>query len=199
MLVVQCDSGDFSFNLLSCARHLLEERRRMEWPDSDPIHIAVVIQLPRVGGGCPNFVGYQGQRWWSVHIDEICPPSENMAPIESIANRSLSELFEDAPEGVGDSVMLVDVSELLLGSVQAASRRIDDDSTTMNRATKRIELLLDLLQDRKRVAGTYSIHCMEFRLSADLFPYLFFLIVFASLCFFLLLCFPFTAKIGPLP
>ena len=75
LLVIQCDSGDQNTNLIACARHLLMEQRNIfieetkeisekeEWMKYiSPIHIVIVVQLPRIGGGCSDFVGFQGKR-----------------------------------------------------------------------------------------------------------------------------------------
>ena len=80
LLVIQCDSGDQNTNLVACARHLLMEQRnifikemkensekqeRMKNPLKQyisPIHIVIVVQLPRIAGGCSDFVGFQGKR-----------------------------------------------------------------------------------------------------------------------------------------
>ncbi|KAK3715936.1 hypothetical protein QZH41_016501 [Actinostola sp. cb2023] len=150
LLIVQCIPGDMTFNLLACARHLLLKQRAEITElhlDNKPIHIIVIIQLPRVLGGYPDFVGFQGQRWESVHIDELFTPSLYVPSLESIKDQSLSDLFEasidmcfkDGQEQVLDAV------DVLRQCVQAAARRINDDQYTVARATKRIVILLELL------------------------------------------------------
>ena len=181
LLIVQSDSGDENANLIACARHLLleqrlaitEDQQEILGPDSvHPVHIVLVVQLPRVAGGCTHFVGFQGGKWLSVHIDELRPPSEQIPSIEFLVDRSISELFDAAPGPVRESLMeideVVDVEEgevdmevetvapsvrdkvdiisLLRTCVQAAAGRIDD-SGSVSRATKRIELMLDLLPE----------------------------------------------------
>lgn len=64
-------------------------------PDAtDCSHIIMIVQVPRVAGGCREFVSVQGENWLSVHIDELCPPSEEIPPVEALKDRSVSEIFE---------------------------------------------------------------------------------------------------------
>lgn len=148
LLIVQCDSAtDLNVNLVACSRHLLkEECREMEKeldPDSTGFsHIVMIVQLSRVAGGCREFVGVQGEDWLSVHIDELCPPSEEIPPIEALMDRSVSEIFESALHKTENNLT---VSQVLTSCVQIAASRIEDDQSTLGRATKRIELLLKLL------------------------------------------------------
>ena len=59
----------------------------------EPIHIVFVIQLPKIAGGCQHFVGFQGGKWQSVHIDELLESNEYHPQIEQLVNRSVSDLF----------------------------------------------------------------------------------------------------------
>ena len=106
MLIVQCDAGDVNRNLIPCARHLLVEQRTTAEEDfkenvgNDPssfVHVVMIIQLPRLVGGCEAFAGFQGGRWLSVHIDELRPPTGHIPAIQFMVDRSMSELFDVAP------------------------------------------------------------------------------------------------------
>lgn len=148
---MQCDSADQNLDLVACSRHLLiEECREMEKeldPDSTGYsHVLMIVQLSRVAGGCSDFVGVQGEDWLSVHIDELCPPSEEMPAVEALIGRSVSEVFESALQKTEHNLT---VSQILSSCVQEAASRIEDDETTLGRATKRIELLLKLLTLKK--------------------------------------------------
>ena len=103
---MQCDAGDVNRNLIPCARHLLVEQRTTAEEDfkenveNDPssfVHIVMIIQLPRLVGGCEAFAGFQGGRWLSVHIDELRPPTGHIPAIQFMVDRSMSELFDVAP------------------------------------------------------------------------------------------------------
>ncbi|XP_068759451.1 E3 ubiquitin-protein ligase rnf213-alpha-like isoform X4 [Montipora capricornis] len=146
ILIVQCDSGDDNFNLIAGARHILMEERNyapelLGLSKIEPIHIALVVQLPRIPGGCRNFVGFQGGQWMSVHLDELRPPGRNTPSIDHLINRPISELFGD-----GNETQLLAVN-LLRNCVQAAACRIDNEGGTLDRSTQRIELLLQLLPE----------------------------------------------------
>ncbi|XP_022806306.1 E3 ubiquitin-protein ligase RNF213-like [Stylophora pistillata] len=157
LLIVQCDSADQNLNLVACSRHLLiEELREMEKElgemaeDSDEdltgvSHVLMIIQLPRIKGGCKEFVGVQGEGWLSVHIDELCPPSEEIPPIEALLDRSVSEIFEGALNETEKTENHPTISQVLTSCVQLAASKIEDDESTLERATRRIELLLNLL------------------------------------------------------
>lgn len=54
----------------------------------------IIAQLPRVKGGCKNFVGFQGGTWESVHIDDLCPATNQIPPIECLLGQSISDLLK---------------------------------------------------------------------------------------------------------
>jgi hypothetical protein len=155
LLIVQCNPGDLTFNLLACARHhLLKQRSNIpeELGKCEPIHIVVIIQLPKMLGGYPNFVGFQGQRWESVHIDELFTPSFYVPSLENVKDQSLSDLFQASiavcfsrTKQQQQQQQGLDAVDVLRQSVQAAAGRIEDGSETVNRATKSIVILLNLL------------------------------------------------------
>ena len=96
----------------------------------EAVHIVLIAQLPRIAGGCRNFVGFQGGKWMSVHI------------------RPISELFSGDRIEEDDSMPAVTVAvKLLRNCVQAAACRVDSETESAERSTQRIELLLDLLPD----------------------------------------------------
>ena len=147
LFIVQCDSSDQTLSLIPCARHLLLEECRKTEEELDEFststsHILMIVQLGRVAGGTPNFVGVQGEGWMSAHIDDLCPAVEEVPPIEALTNRSISEIFRSA---LNKSEQSLNVNKLLISCVQAAACRIEDDATTLDRATRRIEILLQLL------------------------------------------------------
>ena len=115
-------------------------------PDSaGPSHILMIVQLSRVAGGCSDYVGVQVDDWQSIHIDELRPPREEMPPIEALKGRSVSTIFESALRKTEPNLT---VSQVLASCVQEAASRIEDDKTTVERATRRIELLLKLVSSK---------------------------------------------------
>ncbi|CAB4014178.1 Hypothetical predicted protein [Paramuricea clavata] len=191
LLLVQCDNGEANFNLIACCRYLVDDTRRRTLEDFDvfkkPIHIIFIIQLPKIAGGCQHFVGFQGGKWQSVHIDELLESNEQLPQIEQLVNRSVSDLFQPAYLARGDEIedMDVDLDDsvpsgsqeldventedsdeekihqqnikptlLLKNCLQDAAARIYDESAEVNRATKRIEILLKWLpEDNSQETG----------------------------------------------
>lgn len=149
------------------------------------VHIVLVIQLPRLVGGCPTFAGFQGGRWISVHIDELRPPTGQIPAIQFMVDRSISNLFDVAPTvtraddmqveeeeeteadidmeaskdvfGSDATLDKVDIVSLLRSCVQAAVARLNEESWRPPRSTRRIELMLSLLPDcRSSATGNYK-------------------------------------------
>ena len=78
-----------------------------------PIHIVFIIQLPKIAGGCQHFVGFQGGKWQSVHIDELLESNEQLPHIEQLVNRSVSDLFQSANLSRSDDIEDMDVDQNL--------------------------------------------------------------------------------------
>ena len=192
--MVQCDAGDLNSKLIPCARHLLVEQRTTAEQDflesvgcapSSFVHIVLIIQLPRLVGGCPTFAGFQGGRWISVHIDELRPPTGQIPAIQFMVDRSISNLFDVAPtitraddmeveeeeeteadidmeasndvSGTDAILDKVDIVSLVRSCIQAAVARLDEESWRPSRSTRRIELMLSLLPDcRSSGTGNYN-------------------------------------------
>ena len=124
-------------------------------PSIEAVHIVLVIQLPRMDGGCRNFVGFQGGKWTSCHIDELRPPDRHTPSIEQLIDRPISELFRSGSKDQeeGDEVTQALAVKILRNCVQAAACRVDNETESTERSTQRIELLLDLLPDDSQAAA----------------------------------------------
>ena len=137
---------------------MLEERTNaseiLNLSSLEAVHIVLITQLPRIPGGCRNFVGFQGGKWISVHIDELRPPGKNTPSIEQLIDRPISELFNgDRIEEDNDIPAVTVAVKLLRNCVQAAACRVDSETESAERSTHRIELLLDLLPDDYQTQG----------------------------------------------
>ncbi|XP_022803330.1 E3 ubiquitin-protein ligase rnf213-alpha-like isoform X2 [Stylophora pistillata] len=148
ILVVQCDSGDENFNLIAGARHILLEERTnapeiLNLPSVEAVHIVLIAQLPRIVGGCRNFVAFQGGKWMSAHIDELRLPGRHTPSIGQLIDRPISELFSCRSEDHTQAMAV----ELLRNCVQAAACRVGSETQSPERSTQRIELLLHILPD----------------------------------------------------
>ena len=117
LLIIQCDSGHMSGDLIACARYrVLEERRESiqrgqlysdaTGPDSvsahPKTHVLFIIHLPKREFGS-SFVGFQGDPWVCTHIDNLLPPDDSIGTpqLQDVMGRSISELFyqsEDVTE-----------------------------------------------------------------------------------------------------
>ena len=142
--------------------------------DQSLVHIVMIVQLPRLVGGCQTFAGFQGGKWISVHIDELRPPVGQIPAIEFMVDRSISELFDVAPctthceemevaveeqeqidiemetsdHAANETVLdKVNIISLLRSCIQAAVARIDEESRLSSRSTRRMEVMLNLLPD----------------------------------------------------
>ena len=120
----------------------------------EAVHIVLITQLPRIAGGCRNFIGLQDGKWISVHIDELRPPSRHTPSIEQLTDRPISELFSGDRIEEDDAMPVVTVAvKLLRNCVQAAACRVESETESAERSTHRIELLLDLLPDNYQTQG----------------------------------------------
>ena len=116
LLLVQCDNGEANFNLIACCRYLVEDIRRRTIEDIiqtsvKPIHIIFIIQLPKIAGGCQHFVGFQGGKWQSAHIDELLESNEQLPQIEQLINRSVSDLFEPEKPARNDDIEDMEIEQ----------------------------------------------------------------------------------------
>ena len=107
LLIIQCDSGHLYGDLIACAGyHVDEERERSSYRwihGCRRTHILFIINLPRGGGegdkrGASNvhlgsFVGFQGGKWLSAHIDDLRTSSEAVLSIDDSVHTSISDLF----------------------------------------------------------------------------------------------------------
>jgi hypothetical protein len=90
-----------------------------------PIHIVFIIQLPKIAGGCQHFVGFQGGKWESVHIDELLESNEQLPHIEQLVNRSVSDLFQSINPARADDDEDMDVDQNLDGSEEVVVENLE--------------------------------------------------------------------------
>ena len=100
LVIVQCDSGHLNSDLIACARYRVcdeairaKTKSKIHGGDNiDFTHILFVIHLPQQEVKS-QFVGFQGDPWISVHIDDLRATSEITVIPEQALNASISELF----------------------------------------------------------------------------------------------------------
>ena len=98
-MIVQCDSGHRNSDLIACARYRIydeavraKNKNRIQNRDSGVTHVLFMIRLPPQEVKS-QFVGFQGDPWISVHIDDLRQTSDATVIPEQAINAKLSELF----------------------------------------------------------------------------------------------------------
>ena len=131
--MIQCDSGHLHGNLIACARYRIYDLMAR---DHDKItHVLFIIHLPRQLTG--TLVGFQGDPWISIHIDDLMPVEMDHA-IELdqiIKGVSVSNIFigADFSEAVFHEVS----GEV--ASIEKANSTSDSGSSNENYLTKEKE------------------------------------------------------------
>ena len=96
--MVQCDSGHLNCDLIACARYrvcdeaIKAKSKNENQSRNDVTHILFVIRLPQQEVKS-QFVGFQGDPWISVHIDDLRPTSEATVLPEQALTAKISEVF----------------------------------------------------------------------------------------------------------
>ena len=170
LLIIQCDSGHLYGDLIACARYRVDdEREKASYclsPNYGSTHVLFIIHLPRRGElkGDNNrevgssFVGFQGGRWVSAHIDDLRAPSEAALSLEDALTAPISNLFyntdfgaQEHPQedGIAPAVAREKKSHYqcsrLYDCIQAAVARVVDSEKSKEWATRRVKILLDLI------------------------------------------------------
>ena len=184
MLIVQCDSGHLYGDLIACARYRVDDEREKSssrWSaDYGRTHVLFIVHLPRRGGeggdgddALGSFVGFQGGKWLSAHIDDLRAPSEAALSLEDALHTSISNLFycEGAVQSIEENLVEeedeVEESRVeeegritiatsssrresyqcfrLYSCIQAAVARAVDSDKSKQWAIRRVNILLDLI------------------------------------------------------
>jgi hypothetical protein len=100
LMIFQCDAGNKYQNLVACTSYNIINEFNQVLDQLTSLNITInvllIIHLPRKSGGC--FVGFQGGRWLSYHIDDLMPPSRQQFSFEHLRQMTtVSKLFESAP------------------------------------------------------------------------------------------------------
>ena len=98
-MIIQCDSGHHNTDLIACARYRIydeavraKSKNRIQNRGSGITHVLFMIRLPPQEVKS-QFVGFLGDPWISVHIDDLRQTSESTVIPEQAINAKLSELF----------------------------------------------------------------------------------------------------------
>ena len=102
LLIVQCDSGYLHSDLIACARYRIDEERERSsclWSyGHGRTHVLFIVHLLRRGGGdddgrLGSFVGFQGGKWLSAHIDDLRSPDDPVLSLDDAIHTSICDLF----------------------------------------------------------------------------------------------------------
>lgn len=107
ILIVQCQSGHLYGDLIACARYRVDDERdkvvNSLSDENGRTHVLFIIHLPRgertEDGSESSFVGFQGGKWLSAHIDDL---STTALTVEAALTTPISKLFYN-PESLSPS------------------------------------------------------------------------------------------------
>ena len=97
LLIVQCDSGHQHIDLIACARYRVLDAVHAVHLNSTT-HIVFIIGLPRISGGTV-FVGFQGGKWESYHMDSLISPKDSVFTVEKALNMSINDILLECYNG----------------------------------------------------------------------------------------------------
>ncbi|XP_014379404.2 E3 ubiquitin-protein ligase RNF213-like [Alligator sinensis] len=164
LLLVQFsfDEPQSSKRLLACAKYcIVDERRKSQSPSSS--HVVIISKVPRIQGGS-GYLAFSGDKWTSLHLDELLPPEHFSASLGQLSKITVAEVFtkstrqglhtdgstkpggtESVSHSLEESVQLLDVEFLIKQCVQKAVIQLEDKRDNQKRATIRIQILYDAL------------------------------------------------------
>lgn len=141
-MVIQCDSGHLNSDLIACARYRICDEaikartKNKIHSQSNITHILFVIRLPQQEVNS-RFVGFQGDPWISVHIDDLRPMSESTIRPEEALNASISELFIGERQWCED-----DPSASITQNVMQVGMDMDKGETSISDSYGIIQLII---------------------------------------------------------
>lgn len=161
LLIVQCDSGHLNGDLIACARYRICDKRSKTSQEQYKIntHVLLIIHLPRKAPGS-SFVGFQGEPWTCCHVDDLRALDSGHLSLHNALHMQISDLFYNQ-EFVSEiqTEDTVDTQQFPLGGevkhqcrrlrncIHAAASRIHASEENRERATRRIEILLELIPE----------------------------------------------------
>ena len=175
-LIVQCDLGHLYGDLIAYARYRVDDEREKAsycWsPDYGSIHVLFIVHLPRRGGDInsgveSSFVGFQGGRWVSAHIDDLRGPNEAAVSLEDAVTVPISSLFynmgfvsgaQEQPQTNGKEIALTLAKgkkthyqcSRLYACIQAAVGEVVDCEQSKAWATRCVNILLYLIPEQPK-------------------------------------------------
>lgn len=133
LVIIQCDLGIVTGDLIACARYKIYDLTTKA-DEEQRTHVLFIIHLTHQGVG--SFVGFQGDPWVSYHIDDLNTNIENTVSAGEAIGLSLSQLFrgQTGPEAVISNEEVVDeeAKEDAGTGKEQSSRRCSESEGTSN-------------------------------------------------------------------
>ncbi|XP_045076975.1 E3 ubiquitin-protein ligase rnf213-alpha-like isoform X2 [Coregonus clupeaformis] len=180
ILIIQSDfdEASHSANLIASAKYsaINEINKSRQEEMGGKVFVYFITKLPRMEGGT-SYVGFHGDPWRSVHIDDLRRSKDIVSDIKALRNLTISQLFEekkDEPEAMEVDDMyteteqqelehkdqtswgrVVDTTALVRSCVQNAVGMLRDQLEGGVRSTRRVEILLTLLTDNQEIRAEF--------------------------------------------
>ncbi|CAL8303834.1 unnamed protein product [Merluccius merluccius] len=161
VLIIQSDfdEASHSANLIASAKYssINEINKLKQDIAENKIFVYFITKLPRMEGGT-SYVGFHGGPWKSVHIDDLRKSKDIGSDIKALRNLTISQLFDinrTQPKGKNGWDCILDTTALVRSCVQSAVGMLRDQVESSYRSTRRVEILLTLLNDNEDFRGTF--------------------------------------------
>uniref|UniRef100_A0A672LBL4 RING-type E3 ubiquitin transferase n=1 Tax=Sinocyclocheilus grahami TaxID=75366 RepID=A0A672LBL4_SINGR len=175
ILIIQTNFNEStqSLNFIASAKYssLNEINKFRDSESNGKIFVYFITKLPRMDGGT-SYIGFHGGPWRSVHIDDLRTSKDIISDIKALQCLTISQLFEDKSEKTDEPEAMevedmhteeekmeledntgwenvLDTNVLVRSCVQSAVGMLRDQTEAGTRSTKRVEILLMLLDDNE--------------------------------------------------
>ncbi|XP_042198225.1 E3 ubiquitin-protein ligase rnf213-alpha isoform X2 [Callorhinchus milii] len=168
ILLIQTDfgNGSQSSNLIASAKYSTINEVNKSKREGGTVYVYFITKLPRMEGGS-TYIGFHGDPWQSVHIDDLRKSRDMVADVSALKDVAISRLFEVDPEEPEamiidddtenseqtviqppiDKERVLETTPVIRSCVQAAVSLLRDQHKSYDRSTKRVEMLLLLLEE----------------------------------------------------
>uniref|UniRef100_A0A6Q2YDT1 RING-type E3 ubiquitin transferase n=1 Tax=Esox lucius TaxID=8010 RepID=A0A6Q2YDT1_ESOLU len=166
VLIIQSDLDEASHkaNVIASAKYsAINEINKSRKEIEGKVYVYFITKLLRLDGGT-SFVGFHGGPWRSVHIDDLRRSKDIVSDISVLRNLAICQLFEERlvkAQGKKFKINMCDVGNgwedvldttlLLRSCVQSAVGMLRDQVEGGFRNTRRVEILLTLLNGFLRI------------------------------------------------
>ena len=149
LLLIQCESGHQKGDLIACARYRINDEKikaNQQMPNPPGrIYVVLIIYLPRQTSSL-TFVGFQGEPWVSVHIDDLRPINEDITSLNALRS-PISVLFHSCStsDGLVGHPGQGQYHKRLHGCIQPSVAKLQGSAQNHNKGAKLVAILLDFI------------------------------------------------------